>query len=150
VVVLCAAFAACSTTSMPAVSPDLSNPKKPSVILSGLSRADLRALQDAAAAAQGWTTLFRVSVAPADAPGALAISGEYTVSGGAVRFTPLLPFEGGRAYNATFDPSAAPGGRLAHLQKLTTVISTPAISAPRASPTPTSAQTAGSALSIAM
>jgi len=37
-------------------------------VLSGLSRADLRALQDASAALQGWTTLFRVSVAPADAP----------------------------------------------------------------------------------
>jgi hypothetical protein len=43
-----------------------------------------------------------------------------------VRFTPLLPFEGGRPYNVTFDPSAATGGRLAHLQKLTTVVSTPA------------------------
>jgi hypothetical protein len=93
--------------------------------LSGLSRADLRALQDASTAAQGWTTLFRVSVAPADAPGALAVSGDYTVSDGAVRFTPVLPFEGGRPYNVTFDPAAAQG-RLAHLQKLTTVVSTPA------------------------
>ena len=119
-------MAACSAPSTPAVSLDLSNSRKPAVVLSGLSRADLRALQDASAAAHGWTTLFRVSVAPADAPGALAISGDYTVTDGTIRFTPVLPFEGGRPYNVTFDPSAAPGGRLAHLQKITQQVSTPA------------------------
>ena len=127
-VALCAASAACSATSSPEISLDLSNPKKPAVVLSGLSRADLRALQTAAsrAAHVGWTPLFRVSVAPDDAPGALAISGEYTIADGAVRFTPVLPFEGGRPYNATFDPGAAPGGTLAHLPKVTRVLSTPA------------------------
>jgi len=119
-------MAACSAPSTPAVSLDLANSRKPAVVLTGLSRADLRALQDASAASHGWTTLFRVSVAPADGPGALAISGEYTVSDGVVRFTPLLPFEGGRPYNVTFDPTAAPGGRLGHLQKITHVVSTPA------------------------
>ena len=123
---LCAALAACNTPSAPVVSLDLADSRKPAVVLSGLSRADLRALQDASAAAHGWTTLFRVSVAPADGPGALAISGDYTVTAGAVRFTPLLPFEGGRPYTVTFDPSAAAGGRLAHVEKITRVISTPA------------------------
>jgi hypothetical protein len=96
--------------------------------LSGLSRADLRALQAAAsrAAPTSWDPLFHVSVAPDGAPGALAMSGEYTIESGAVRFTPLLPFEGGRPYHATFDPGLAPGGTLAHLHKVTRVLTTPA------------------------
>jgi len=126
---LCAAIAAaCSAGSSPDISLDLSNPNRPAVILSGLARRDLRALEAAASRAEnvGWTPLFRVSVAPQEEPGAVAVSGEYTVSNGMVRFTPVLPFEGGRTYYATFDPGAARGGTLAHLSKLTRQLSTPA------------------------
>ena len=118
-------MAACSAVSSPEVTLDLTNPSKPAVLLTGLSRADLRALQDASAAAHGWTSLFRVSVSPGDGPGALAVSGDYTVTGGTVRFTPILPFEAGRSYNVTFDPAAA-GRALAHVSRVTRVIATPA------------------------
>ena len=113
--------------SSPDVTLDLANPAKPAVVLSGLSRTDVRALQDAASGAAhiGWTPLFRVSVAPDDRPGALAISGEYTIRDGTVRFTPVLPFEPGRSYNVTFDPNAAPNGTLAHLKRITRVVATP-------------------------
>jgi len=126
-VALCAAMAACSAVSTPDITLDQSNPAKPAVVLSGLSRTDLRALQEAASRAAhiGWTPLFRVSVAPDDGPGALAVSGEYAITGGTIRFTPVLPFEAGRSYNVTFDPAAA-GDRLAHLSKITRVVSTPA------------------------
>ena len=122
---LCAATAACSAVSAPDVSLDQSNPAKPAVVLTGLSKADLRALKDASQASHGWTPLFRVSVAPNDGPGALAVSGDYTVTDGTVRFTPVLPFEAGRSYNVTFDPAAA-GGTLAHLTRITRVVATPA------------------------
>lgn len=122
---LCAAAAACSAVSAPDVTLDQSNPAKPAVVLSGLTRADLRALKDASLAAHGWTTLFRVSVAPDDGPGTLAVSGDYTIADGTVRFTPVLPFEAGRRYNVTFDPAAA-GGTLAHLARVTRVVATAA------------------------
>ncbi len=121
-------MAACSAVSSPDVALDQSNPSKPAVVLSGLSSADLRALKDASTAAHGWTPLFRVSVAPDDGPGALAVSGEYTITNGTVRFTPILPFEAGRSYNVTFDPAAA-GGSLARLPRVTRVVATAALPA---------------------
>ena len=122
---LCAAAAACSAVSAPDVTLDQSNPSKPAVVLTGLSSGDLRALKDASTTARGWTTLFRVSVAPGDGAGALAVSGDYTVANGTVRFTPILPFEAGRSYNVTFEPAAA-GGTLARLPRVTRVVAIPA------------------------
>lgn len=130
---LCAATAACSAVSSPDVTLDTSDPAKPAVVLSGLSRSDLRALLSAGSRAEhiGWVPLFHVSVAPDDGRGELAIAGEYTIRSGTVRFTPVLPFEPGRSYYVTFNPGAAPNGTLAHLTRVTRVVATPA---PQAGP----------------
>ena len=44
----------------------------------------------------------------ADAP---PILGDYAVADGAVRFTPLFPFDEGRRYHVRFEPAGCPAGR---------------------------------------
>jgi len=66
-------------------------------MLSALDRADLMPEQ--------WSGILRVSVAP-DAPSVL---GKYSVADGALRFTPLFPFDDGRRYQVRFDPGRLPG-----------------------------------------
>lgn len=119
---LCAAVAACSAASAPQIALDAPDPRHTAVLLTGLSRADLRAVERAAASPGAWPALLGVSVAP----GLPLVAGRYTVDSGAIRFTPFLPFEPGRTYTVTFDPRAVPGGALAHLQPVTRQLSTPA------------------------
>ena len=52
--------------------------------------------------------MLRVAVG-ADAP---AMLGEYAVADGALRFTPLFPFDQGRHYQVRFDPARVPGAPL--------------------------------------
>ena len=102
-------FAGCgpSDTSPPSIALDTTaNGKPPSVEVRGLSRATLNALESANLTADEWARVFRVAVA-ADAP---AMLGEYMVSDGIVRFTPLFPLDRGRRYDVTFDLSRVPGG----------------------------------------
>ena len=69
----------------------------PDPALSALGRADLSPEQ--------WSSILRVAVA-ADAPPVL---GKFAVAEGAVRFTPLFPFDEGRQYQVRFDPGRVPG-----------------------------------------
>ena len=100
--------------------------------MNGLSRGDLGALDRAALSRDAWTSLLKVSVAAGGTPAAVPVTGSYTVANGAVRFTPLVPFEAGRSYVVVFDPAAAPRGTLTGAPVLTRTIDTPA--APRAAP----------------
>ena len=129
---LCAALAACGAPSAPRIELDLSNPKAPAVIVHGLSRADLAALDRAALPRQAWPALLRVSVAVDGRPAAVPVSGSYAVTGGTVRFTPLVPFEAGRSYIVVLDPAAAPDGALQGVQPLRQIVATPP--APRTAP----------------
>ena len=78
-----------------------------------------------------WTAILRVTVATAGKAAAVPVTGSYAVASGTIRFTPLLPFEGGRDYVVVFDPAAAPRGTLS-APAITRTVSTPA--APRAAP----------------
>ena len=131
-VALCAALAACSGPSNPRVDLDLTNPKAPAVVVRGLSRGDLRALDRAGLSREGWTALLRVAVSTNGAVVAVPVTGTYAVKDDTVRFTPIVPFEPGRSYLVTFDPASAPDGALAGVQRITHTVATPA--APRAEP----------------
>jgi hypothetical protein len=75
------------------------------VEVTGLSGGALAALRDSELTAEQWSALFRVAVDD-QAPGML---GDYSVAGGALRFTPLYPLDPGREYRARFDPARLPG-----------------------------------------
>jgi hypothetical protein len=102
------------------------------VVVSGLSRADLRALDRAALSRDAWTSVLKVSVAHDGKAAAVPVTGSYTIANGAVRFRPIVPFEPGRNYTVTFDPVAAPRGTLESVRPLTQTVATPP--APRAAP----------------
>ena len=123
---LCAALAACGAGSTPDIALDLANPKQPAVVVHGLSRSDLRALGRAELSADAWTSILRVAAVADGRPAPVPVSGTYTVADGAIRFTPVLPFEPGREYVVVFDPAATPGNPLAHVPKATRSVSTPA------------------------
>jgi hypothetical protein len=129
---LCVALAACGAVSAPEVALDLSDPRRPAVVVSGLSRGDLRALDRAGLSRDAWTAILKVSVATAGKPAADPVAGSYAVAGGKLRFTPVLPFEPGREYLVVFDPAAAPGGPLRSVRPVSRTVSTPA--APRGAP----------------
>ena len=96
---------------------------QPAVLVSGLSRGDLAALERASP--DKLAAAFRVSVAPeVGRTAAVAIAGRYAVSDGAVRFTPMYPLDPGRRYEVVFD-SAATGASLARPLKLSKVVSIP-------------------------
>ena len=76
--------------------------------------------------------MLKVSVAHDGKPAAVPVTGSYTIAKGAVRFTPVVPFEPGRTYIVTFDPAGAPRGTLDSAPALTQTVATPA--APRTAP----------------
>jgi hypothetical protein len=81
------------------------NGKTAYVEVRGLPGPTLRALDRDDLTAEQWSAILRVAVA-ADAP---AVLGEYAVADGALRFTPLFPFDEGRRYQVRFDPGRLPG-----------------------------------------
>ena len=120
-------LAACSAVSVPAIALDLGNPKQPSVVVSGLSRRDLAALERALLSDQAWAAVLRVSVVSDDGrPVYVGMAGRYAVTGGMVRFTPMFPLDAGRRYNVSFRPAAAPGGGLAQIPEASRQIQMPA------------------------
>lgn len=74
------------------------------VEVTGLSRATLDAVAKASLTTEQWSALLRVAVDD-NAPGML---GDYSVAGGALRFTPAFPLDPGRQYRVRFDPGRLP------------------------------------------
>jgi hypothetical protein len=106
-----ASTAACSRSSdasaVPAITlttPDSGAPAY--VALTGLPAASVRVLEQAHLTPEQWTSVLRVAVSADAAP----MLGDYAVTDGAVRFTPLFPFDQGRQYHVRFEPSRLPGG----------------------------------------
>jgi hypothetical protein len=59
-------------------------------------------------------------------PAPLPVTGRYDIRNGVIRFMPTVPLERGRPYDVVFNPAALPGGGLAHLQPIRSVLSIPA------------------------
>ena len=75
------------------------------VAVTGLSASTLRALDEAHFTPEQWAGVLRVAVS-SDGP---AILGQYTIADGALRFTPLFPFDQGRQYHVRFEPARLSG-----------------------------------------
>jgi hypothetical protein len=75
------------------------------VEVTGLPRAALDSVARASLTSAQWSALFRVAVDDT-APSML---GDYSVAGGALRFTPAFPLDPGRPYRVRFDPARLPG-----------------------------------------
>jgi hypothetical protein len=82
------------------------------VEVTGLRADELAALRTRQPTDAAWPSLFSVTTG-ADAPtqGAPVIEGRYAATDTGVRFTPLFPFDPGRPYRVTFDPSRLPRPR---------------------------------------
>jgi len=98
------------------------------VRVTGLSSAELTALSNANLTNSAWPRVLRVTVANAaqDTP---PIAGRYLVTADALEFRPMFPFDPGRDYLLTFDPTAMPAPRAGPAVKTTA-------SLPAAAPTP--------------
>jgi hypothetical protein len=123
-VVVCAS--ACSRPAGPISITLVTDPNQKSntVRVTGLSSAEISSLRQASLSDEQWSALLRVSVAngPAEAP---PVIGRFDVTGDAVMFTPRFPFDPGREYRVTFDPSKMPSPRTG--SPIATVVSLPAI-----------------------
>ena len=75
------------------------------VVVSGLQASVLQALETSDRSPAEWSSVLRVAV-DAEAP---AMLGEYAVTGRALSFTPLFPFDQGRQYHVRLDLSRVPG-----------------------------------------
>jgi hypothetical protein len=89
--------------------------------LAGLSDDELSALRSRGLDEAMWASLLRVSVADQTDANLPAVAGHYAITGDRVTFTPLYPFDPGRAYRVRVDP----------FQLLTAVASAKAVGPPR-------------------
>ena len=122
-----AAGAGCTTSATPAVQGRVTLADDGKAIeVTGLAARDLAALRGAGWQSENWEKLLRVAVSP----GERAVLGSYTVARDGVRFTPRFPFDPGRRYHVTFDPSVLPGSTLDDGAPTTTIVSRPAASLP--------------------
>ena len=94
---------ACGAPSHPAISLDRSDPAHPAVVVTGLSRRDVRTIERAQYGQAEWTSILRVSVAGLG-PDLPAVAGRYEIRDGQLRFTPMFPLDAGRSYDVVFDP----------------------------------------------
>jgi hypothetical protein len=72
-----------------------------------LPSADLAALRSREMSRDEWTAILRVSVAGDRAPDRPPFAGAYAVTGDALRFTPMFPFDPGRRYEVRYEPPRA-------------------------------------------
>ena len=124
--VVCLLASACGTppTAL-AVALSPASPSAPAHIrVSGLSSDEVSALTTASLSEPAWQSLLSVRVAGGDA-GFPAVAGRYEATGTTLVFTPRFPFDAGRAYTVTFDPTRMPRPRVA--SALTATVSLAAV-----------------------
>jgi len=112
---------ACTTSSAPSAPPHIQlNTQTNTVDVTGLPAATVAALSSTALTDRwteaDWQALLRVSVKPAGSgestpPAPPAVAGKYSVADGALRFTPMFPFDAGRQYDVAFDATRLPGAQ---------------------------------------
>ena len=105
------------------------------VSVNGLDAAELSGLRTRAATDAEWPSLLKITVGAGinsiaisgDSPP--AVEGRYAVTGMAITFTPLFPFDPGRPYRVVFDPSRLPhprpGAIIAEVVRLPAVATEP-------------------------
>jgi hypothetical protein len=94
----------------------------PVIELTGLSRDELRDLDQKGLDAAGWQEIFRVGVEPFDPRTTTpAVAGRYVVIDGGIRFVPAFPLEPGRRYYVQATTKTA---------RLSSSVAVPGIAAP--------------------
>ncbi len=100
-----------------------------SVEVGGLSAEDLDALREAELTDAQWADLLQVTVVQEDDDGGFEIPpvlGSYAIGDdGALRFSPMFPFDPGRPYSARFDPTRLPGREAAAFDPIVAVVMLP-------------------------
>ena len=98
------------------------------VEVTGLSQTELSSLRAQHDAAD-WLSLLRVTVGEAPIDGLPPVQGRYAVTESGLSFTPLFPFDPGRAYLVAFDPAhlphPRPSGPISSVVRLTALASSP-------------------------
>ena len=123
----CGREAAGPATLAPRIALQTPQASQPAFVeVTGLGARDLSDLRDARLTADEWQSLFTVTVGEDPALDALPpVRGRYAVTSTAITFTPLFPFDLGRAYRVAFDPAHLPGRR--PLPVVTAVVRLPAV-----------------------
>jgi hypothetical protein len=103
--------------------PISTNPPQVSVEVSGLSQAQVRALQTRR---PQWQRLLAVYAGAAETANLPPMAGTYAVQGARLRFTPQFALEPGVLYRAVFHPAALPGARRTTATPLTASFQLPA------------------------
>ena len=95
--------------------------------LTGLTDDEVSALRSRGLDEVMWASLLRVSVAEQSDANLPAVAGRYAIADGSVTFTPLFPFDPGRAYRVRVDPSKLGPPRSTEI--LTSIVKLPAAAA---------------------
>jgi hypothetical protein len=130
VLVVCAACgreAAGPATLAPRITLHVPQTGQPAFVeVTGIGARDLSNLRDARLSADQWQSLFTVRVGDAPSVGALPpVQGRYAITPSAITFTPLFPFDLGRAYQVAFDPAHVSGSR--PVPVVTAIVRLPAV-----------------------
>src|SRR4029453_3613753 len=88
------------------------------VEIAGLTDDELSALRNSGLDEAKWASLLRVSVADQTDASLPAVAGRYAIAAHGVTFTPLFPFDAGRAYRVRFDASKLGSARTAILTSI--------------------------------
>ena len=116
-----------ASTTPPAI---LLNPQSNTVDVTGLSAGTLTALSTGGNWTDSdWQALLRVSV-KSGSDSTPAVAGKYSIADGAIRFTPMFPFDEGRRYDVVLDAGRLPAVADTvpwRTQKLTAVVGRPAV-----------------------
>jgi len=115
-----------------------------SIAVTGLSSQELTDLRGAAPSAFDWQALLKVTVGEPATDALPPVQGRYVVTASGLEFTPLYPFDPGRAYVVRFDPARLPRPR--PLAAVSQVVRLPAL-ASRPTTTVTAVYPTGAVLS---
>ena len=100
----------------------IQNPRHTTIRVTGLSGAELRALNDARLNDDAWLALLRVGVSENETA---AIVGDYVIENGAIEFRPRFPLDRGQPYSVRFDPGKLPTPRTTPVVDATVSIPAP-------------------------
>lgn len=98
------------------------DPRHTTIRVTGLSGAELRALNDARLSDDAWLALLRVGVSGNETG---AVVGDYVIENGALEFRPRFPLDRGQPYSVRFDPGKLPTPRTAPVMDATVSIPAP-------------------------
>jgi hypothetical protein len=120
---------ACGRTPSPEIS-FVGSPVPSAVEVRRLPARDIRALSALTLTNEQWRQVLRVETSGSQG---IPLAGTYLAGDGLIRFTPMFPFEPGRTYRATFDPTRIPAVNVSDpwRRRLERTFTVPAVSAER-------------------